>query len=171
LWRMCAISLTLTHTHTTPHTTARTTPARILPHMRVRHPNCNEMHTTEKGQRVCRIRTASLEGGAAGSWMGRAKILTSTTRAPRADETVRPGVTGAQHRGASRRAPRRSFAQHRPIRSALIHPISAKRPCNAILGHHTGRVAIQRPTHRITISCKQTPHRQTSRAAHTHQPK
>ena len=90
----------LSHAHThahQPHTTARTTPARILPHMRVRHPNYNEMHTTEKGQRVCRIRTASLEGGAAGSWMGRAKILTSTTRAPRADETVRPGVTGAQH--------------------------------------------------------------------------
>ena len=72
---MCALSLSLTHTHTTPHTTPRTTPARILTQIRVRHPNYNEMHMAEKGQRVCRILTASLEVGGAGSWMGRAENI------------------------------------------------------------------------------------------------
>ena len=69
-----ALSHTHTHAHhTTPHTTARITPARILTHIHVRHPNYNEMHTTEKGQRVCRIRTASLEVARqeAAGWGGR----------------------------------------------------------------------------------------------------
>ena len=52
---------------------------------------------------------------------------------------MRPGVTGAQRRGASRRAPQRSFAQHRPISSALIHPISTKRPCGTVTSRMLAR--------------------------------